>query len=164
MLRQKLHPDPAVAGAAALHLHDSPFVALPLGSLLVIPNQRDPSSIQLKFCDLKQVSCRASCVTVNWYLQYFFFVRSDDVYKEIMKWQIHLHSKSSNEVQQFLNSNLNQIAKVKDFIKFTRVCWLNLMFLGETVFGGIDITYHVWGRRQTTKTTPPHVELWYFRS
>jgi len=42
-----------------------------------------------------------------------FFICSDDVYKEIMKWQIHLHSKSSNEVQQFLNSNLNQIAKVR---------------------------------------------------
>ncbi|XP_059487428.1 GRAM domain-containing protein 2A-like isoform X2 [Neocloeon triangulifer] len=41
----------------------------------------------------------------------------DDVYKEIMKWQVHLHSKSSNEVQQFLNSNLNQIAKVRQSLE-----------------------------------------------
>jgi transcriptional regulator of heat shock response len=38
---------------------------------------------------------------------------SGDVYQEILKWQIQLHSKSSNEVQQFLNNNLDQIAKVK---------------------------------------------------
>jgi hypothetical protein len=56
MLGEKLHPVAAVAGAAAFRLHHPPFVALPLSSLLVIPNQRDPSSIQLKFCDLKQVS------------------------------------------------------------------------------------------------------------
>ncbi|XP_065336390.1 uncharacterized protein LOC135937213 isoform X2 [Cloeon dipterum] len=41
----------------------------------------------------------------------------DDVYREIMKWQVHLHSKSSNEVQQFLNSNLNQIAKVRQSLE-----------------------------------------------
>jgi len=37
---------------------------------------------------------------------------SDEVYQEILKWQTQLHSKSANEVQEFLNANLDQLAKV----------------------------------------------------
>ncbi|XP_046400933.1 GRAM domain-containing protein 2B-like isoform X3 [Ischnura elegans] len=42
---------------------------------------------------------------------------SDDVYQEILKWQNQLHSKSANEVQEFLNTNLDQIAKVRQSLE-----------------------------------------------
>ncbi|KAF4524455.1 hypothetical protein B566_EDAN011878 [Ephemera danica] len=52
---------------------------------------------------------------------------SDDIYQEILKWQIQLHSKSSSEVQQFLNSNLDQIAKVRQSLEA-----LSLLLVTET--------------------------------
>ena len=41
-----------------------------------------------------------------------WFLASDEVYQEILKWQTQLHSKSANEVQEFLSANLDQLAKV----------------------------------------------------
>lgn len=41
-----------------------------------------------------------------------FLKRGDDFYSEILKWQSQLHSKSAIQVHDFLNSNLEQIAKV----------------------------------------------------
>lgn len=42
---------------------------------------------------------------------------SDEVYQEILKWQTHLHSRSANEVQEFLNANLDQLAKVRQSLE-----------------------------------------------
>lgn len=42
---------------------------------------------------------------------------SDEVYQEILKWQTQLHSKSANEVQEFLNANLDQLAKVRQSLE-----------------------------------------------
>ncbi|XP_021920117.1 GRAM domain-containing protein 2A-like isoform X3 [Zootermopsis nevadensis] len=42
---------------------------------------------------------------------------SDEVYQEVLKWQTHLHSKSANEVQEFLNANLDQLAKVRQSLE-----------------------------------------------
>ena len=41
-----------------------------------------------------------------------WFLASDEVYQEILKWQTQLHSESANEVQEFLSANLDQLAKV----------------------------------------------------
>lgn len=37
---------------------------------------------------------------------------SEDVYGELLQWQAQLHSKSAGAVHNFLDSNLDQIAKV----------------------------------------------------
>ncbi|CAG2056795.1 unnamed protein product [Timema podura] len=42
---------------------------------------------------------------------------SEDVYQDLLKWQTQLHSKSANEVQEFINSNLNQLAKVRQSLE-----------------------------------------------
>jgi len=42
---------------------------------------------------------------------------SDEVYQEILKWQTQLHSKSANEVQEFLSANLDQLAKVRQSLE-----------------------------------------------
>lgn len=42
---------------------------------------------------------------------------SDEVYQEILKWQSQLHSKSVNEVQEFLSTNLDQLAKVRQSLE-----------------------------------------------
>lgn len=42
---------------------------------------------------------------------------SDGVYQEILKWQTQLHSKSANEVQEFLSANLDQLAKVRQSLE-----------------------------------------------
>lgn len=34
------------------------------------------------------------------------------MYNELLQWQTHLHSKSAGAVHNFLDSNLDQIAKV----------------------------------------------------
>lgn len=36
-----------------------------------------------------------------------------DIYEELLKWQTKLHSKSNDEIGSVLQSNLEQIAKVK---------------------------------------------------
>nr|CAD7409005.1 unnamed protein product [Timema poppensis] len=41
----------------------------------------------------------------------------EDVYQDLLKWQTQLHSKSANEVQEFINSNLNQLAKVRQSLE-----------------------------------------------
>lgn len=50
----------------------------------------------------------------NWPKFRFLCLPSDEVYQEVLKWQTHLHSKSANEVQEFLNANLDQLAKVRE--------------------------------------------------
>ncbi|XP_033609482.1 GRAM domain-containing protein 2B isoform X3 [Cryptotermes secundus] len=47
----------------------------------------------------------------------FLYLPSDEVYQEILKWQTHLHTKSANEVQEFLNANLDQLAKVRQSLE-----------------------------------------------
>ncbi|KRT81636.1 hypothetical protein AMK59_6039 [Oryctes borbonicus] len=42
----------------------------------------------------------------------FAVSESDDVYNELLQWQTHLHSKSAGAVHSFLDTNLDQIAKV----------------------------------------------------
>lgn len=41
--------------------------------------------------------------------------KGDDIYTEILKWHSQLHSKSAVQIHDFLNSNLDQIAKVYIF-------------------------------------------------
>ncbi|KAI4458876.1 hypothetical protein MML48_6g00017146 [Holotrichia oblita] len=42
---------------------------------------------------------------------------SEDVYNELLQWQTHLHSKSAGAVHSFLDTNLDQIAKVRQSLE-----------------------------------------------
>lgn len=42
---------------------------------------------------------------------------SEDVYSDLLQWQTHLHSKSAGAVHSFLDSNLDQIAKVRQSLE-----------------------------------------------
>lgn len=37
---------------------------------------------------------------------------TEDIYSDLLQWQTHLHSRSADAVNNFLDSNLDQIAKV----------------------------------------------------
>ncbi|GJQ83184.1 hypothetical protein Trydic_g18211 [Trypoxylus dichotomus] len=47
----------------------------------------------------------------------FAVTESDDVYNELLQWQTHLHSKSAGAVHSFLDTNLDQIAKVRQSLE-----------------------------------------------
>ncbi|KAK9695350.1 GRAM domain [Popillia japonica] len=47
----------------------------------------------------------------------FAVSESDDVYNELLQWQTHLHSKSAGAVHSFLDTNLDQIAKVRQSLE-----------------------------------------------
>ncbi|XP_065170678.1 uncharacterized protein [Atheta coriaria] len=47
----------------------------------------------------------------------FVLSDSDDVYGELLQWQTHLHSKSAGAVHSFLDTNLDQIAKVRQSLE-----------------------------------------------
>lgn len=47
----------------------------------------------------------------------FAVADSDDVYSELLQWQTHLHSKSAGAVHSFLDTNLDQIAKVRQSLE-----------------------------------------------
>ncbi|XP_017787041.1 PREDICTED: GRAM domain-containing protein 2-like isoform X3 [Nicrophorus vespilloides] len=47
----------------------------------------------------------------------FVITESEDVYGELLQWQTHLHSKSAGAVHSFLDTNLDQIAKVRQSLE-----------------------------------------------
>ncbi|XP_066992753.2 GRAM domain-containing protein 2B isoform X2 [Anabrus simplex] len=53
----------------------------------------------------------------NQFVENPLLTSSDDIYQEILKWQTQLHSRSANEVQEFLNSNLDQLIKVRQSLE-----------------------------------------------
>ncbi|XP_071055305.1 GRAM domain-containing protein 2A-like isoform X2 [Onthophagus taurus] len=48
---------------------------------------------------------------------YLSIPQNEDVYSEILNWQTHLHSKSAGAVHSFLDTNLDQIAKVRQSLE-----------------------------------------------
>ncbi|XP_066252189.1 GRAM domain-containing protein 2B-like isoform X6 [Euwallacea similis] len=42
---------------------------------------------------------------------------SEDIYSDLLQWQTHLHSRSADAVNNFLDSNLDQIAKVRQSLE-----------------------------------------------
>ncbi|XP_050304204.1 GRAM domain-containing protein 2B-like isoform X2 [Anthonomus grandis grandis] len=42
---------------------------------------------------------------------------SEDIYSDLLQWQTHLHSKSADAVNNFLDNNLDQIAKVRQSLE-----------------------------------------------
>lgn len=41
---------------------------------------------------------------------------NEDVYSDLLQWQTALHSKSAGAVHSFLDTNLDQIAKVRAYL------------------------------------------------
>ncbi|KAL1506176.1 hypothetical protein ABEB36_005584 [Hypothenemus hampei] len=46
-----------------------------------------------------------------------FPTSSEDIYSDLLQWQTHLHSKSADAVNNFLDNNLDQIAKVRQSLE-----------------------------------------------
>lgn len=80
---------------------------------------------------------------------------SDDVYQEILKWQNQLHSKSANEVQEFLNTNLDQIAKVRQSLEALALLIVpdDDEFEGQSRGGGINSDIRLGIRLQRKKSS-----------
>lgn len=45
----------------------------------------------------------------------------DEVYNQLLRFSVHLHSKSANSVQNFIDSNLHQIDKVWYIISLNKI-------------------------------------------
>lgn len=54
---------------------------------------------------------------------------TNEIYNEILHWQSQLHTKSAGAVHNFLDSNLDQIAKVSGFSLFTLIIINNHLIL-----------------------------------